>query len=126
MHYLTFDEVLKVHSSVFEVSNGLDGIHNKNLLKSCVEWVKDDVYYPTFEQKLVHLVFSVATGHIFADGNKRTAIAVGAYFLFINNYPQNVCNNFPRYMENVVLRLANNEITKDELLEMIHGYLTSE
>ena len=98
----------------------------KNLLKSCVEWVKDDVYYPTFEQKLVHLVFSVATYHIFADGNKRTAIAVGAYFLFINNYPQNVCNNFPRYMENVVLRLVNNEITKDELLEMIHGYLTSE
>jgi hypothetical protein len=37
-----------------------------------------------FESKLTHLVYSVNKSHCFNDGNKRTSIALGAFFLEIN------------------------------------------
>ena len=48
--------------------------------------IQNDDYYPALEDKLTHLVFALAKFHCFTDGNKRSAIALGAYFLELNGY----------------------------------------
>jgi death-on-curing protein len=91
--YFGIKWALKKHDDVIKVSGGLEGVHHINLLESALAFIKHDEYYPTFPEKITHLIYSVAKNHIFADGNKRTAIALGGYFLTINGYDELV----PRY-----------------------------
>jgi len=57
---------------------------DKSDLQSIIEFIKNDLYYGTFEEKLTHLVYAVNKNHIFADWNKRSSIYFWAYFLEIN------------------------------------------
>ena len=41
---------------------------------------------PTYTEKLTHLVFSINKFHAFNDGNKRSSLSLGAYFLELNGY----------------------------------------
>ena len=41
---------------------------------SVMEFVQNDLYYPTFEDKLTFLVSRICTGHLFDDGNKRRGL----------------------------------------------------
>lgn len=72
---------------------------------------------------MTHLVYSLAKNHGFVDGNKRTAIVAGAYFLEINAFDQYVVDVFIREMENVVLLCVQNIITKSELKRIISDYI---
>lgn len=102
------------HDDVLKISGGLEGVHHPALLESAIAFIKHEDYYPTFSDKLTHLIYSVAKNHIFADGNKRTAIALGGYFLTINGYEDLV----PRYfieMENIILWVAVDSLSKDNL-----------
>ena len=49
----------------------------------------------------------------FSDGNKRTALAIGVYFLTINGYTE--CHDkFYRDMEALLLMLAEKRISKEQ------------
>lgn len=61
-------------------------MNNLALLESPLEHIKNDDYYPDFQSKLCHLVFSVNKNHAFIYGNKRSSLALGSYFLQINGY----------------------------------------
>lgn len=54
---------------------------DKSDLQSVIEFIKNDDYYETFEEKLTHLVYAINKNHIFADWNKRSSIYFWAYFL---------------------------------------------
>jgi death-on-curing protein len=41
---------------------------------------------PTFEEKLKHLIIAVNKFYPFCDGNKRSSLVLGAYFLELNGY----------------------------------------
>jgi len=102
------------HDKILAMSGGLGGVPKRNQLSSMLDFLKDDGYYPEFEDKLTHLVFSLAENHYFSDGNKRSSIAVGAYFLQVNGLGALV----PRFivdMEHVVLCVADDIISKDQL-----------
>ena len=77
-----------------------------------------DLYYYSLEDKLTHLFFSVNKNHSFQDGNKRSAIALSAYFLEINNCDF-VVSRFIKEMENLAVDVADNLIDKDLLFEII-------
>jgi len=64
------------------------------------------------------LVFSFNKFHAFNDGNKRTSIAIGAYFLEVNGLTVFV-DKFIIEMENIAVMVADNIIDKDLLLEII-------
>ena len=65
---------------------GADGVLDAGRLESVLQHIQNDVYYPTFEEKLTHLVFSANQFHCFQDGNKRISISLGAQFLLLNGY----------------------------------------
>lgn len=56
------------------------GFKDVNLTISAIDSLDQEVFdrvlYPTVEDKISHLVFSIIANHIFVDGNKRTGTAV--------------------------------------------------
>ena len=126
MNYITYptcDDLLDIHAEVIHKSGGAMGVFNENLLRGFIEFIQDDVYYPSFEEKLTHLVFSIAKNHGFCDGNKRTAIIAGAFFLELNAFDQFIIDAFIQNMEGVILLTAQGLIDKDQLRQMINDFI---
>lgn len=119
INYFNIDHAKKEHDLIISEFGGLSGFKNEGLLDSALEFIKVDDYYPDFERKLTHLVFSIAESHPFLDGNKRTSIALGAYFLQINDYTTYVIGNFINYMEHLIIMTIQQIITKDDLCTFI-------
>lgn len=112
------------HDWIINNSGGLHGIKDLGQLESVLEHIQNDDYYPTFEDKLTHLVFGINKFHAFSDGNKRSSLVLGAYFLQINGYEYCV-KTFVQEMENIVVWLAEGKISK-ELLQKILSSLIYE
>lgn len=91
-------------------------------MESVLEHIQNDIYYPAIENKLTHLCFSVNKNHSFSDGNKRSSIALAAYFLEINGFGFQV-KHFMEEMENVAVDVADNRIDKELLYEIIYTIL---
>ncbi len=117
--YLTPGQAVDTHQKTVEVSGGgLTGQLELGKLKSVLEHIQNDDYYPTFEDKLTHLFFSTNKFHSFQDGNKRLAISLGAQFLLLNGYVF-VARRFLREMENISYHVAAGSIDKSLLKEII-------
>ena len=112
MNYFTYEALLAVHDRVLAVSGGMSGIKDEGLLRSPLEFISDDDYYPTFADKLTHLVYSLIKNHGFNDGNKRTALAAGALLLMMNGYDSFVGYYFLMF-EQVMVLVAEYKITKE-------------
>lgn len=127
MAYLFFDSdyAIRVHDKILEVSGGLPGIINRGNLESLLVHIENDDYYPTFEDKLTHLVFAVNKGHCFQDANKRTSIALGAFLLEVNGLDIFV-SKFIIEMENIAVAVADDIIDKDLLREIISSLINEE
>lgn len=124
LNYFDTKYAILVHDKILEVSGGRSGMHDLGLLESIVSHVQNDTYYPTFCKKITHIVFSVAMNHAFNDGNKRSSIALGAYFLELNGY-QLLVGKFFLEMENIVLWVAQKRISKELLHEIIENFITT-
>ncbi|AFR35124.1 type II toxin-antitoxin system death-on-curing family toxin [Riemerella anatipestifer] len=116
---------IKIHDKIIEISGGQPGIKNFGNLDSPLSHLDNDDYYPTFEEKLTHLVFSINKFHAFNDGNKRTSIAIGAYFLQINGFEYCI-DKFIIEMENIVVLVADNIVDKEFLYELIFSIINEE
>ena len=89
-------------------------LKHSSFFESVLIHIQNDIYYPNLLEKLTHLVYSVIQNHAFVDGNKRTALACGAYFLGLNGYDKKI-DNYLDIMEDVVVNVASNQTTKQEL-----------
>lgn len=116
--YFDTNHAIKVHDWIIENSGGLSGNREIGLLDSALEHVQNDMYYPTFEEKLRHIIFAVNKFHPFSDGNKRSSLILGAYFLELNGYDYCI-KRFVLEMENIVVWLAEGKINEDLLLKII-------
>lgn len=116
--YFDIAHATEVHDWIIENSGGRAGIIEIGSLESALEHIQNDMYYPSFEEKLTHLVFAINKFHAFNDGNKRSSIALGAYFLELNGYDYCV-TQFVAEMENISVWVAENRINKDLLGEII-------
>lgn len=116
---------IKIHDKIIEISGGQSGVKNFGNLDSPLSHLDNNDYYPTFEDKLTHLVFSVNKLHAFNDGNKRTSIALGAFFLQINGLEYCI-DKFIIEMENIAVLIADNTIDKDFLNKIIFSILNEE
>ena len=125
MIYLTIERAIEIHRETIKNSGGGDyGQINIGYLSSCLEHIQNDDYYPTFRDKLVHLIWSVNRNHSFSDGNKRLSIT-GAAFLIINGYMA-CLGRFMVEMENISYHLAAGRISKELLQKLIHSFLEGE
>ncbi|MFA7025537.1 MAG: type II toxin-antitoxin system death-on-curing family toxin [Candidatus Cloacimonadaceae bacterium] len=123
LNYISLEQAVDTHDLTIDVSGGGDkGIINPGQLESVLEHIKNDDYYPRFEEKLTHLVWGACKFHCFIDGNKRIAISLRAQFLLINGYLL-LAGRFIHYMENISFHIAANHIDKDLLHKIICSLL---
>lgn len=123
--YFDTKHAIKVHDWIIDNSGGMDGCREIGLLDSALEHIQNDDYYPTFQEKLKHLVYAVNKFHPFNDGNKRSSLVLGAYFLELNGYDYCI-NKFVQEMEEIVIWLAENKIKDDLLLEIIDSIINED
>lgn len=120
--YFTVDFSIEVHDNIIRESGGFMGIRDNGLIDSTLDHVQNDFYYPELEDKVTHLIFSFNKNHCFNDGNKRSSIALAAYFLTINNL-EDLVGKFILEMENVVVDVADNVFGRDLLYEIVISIL---
>ena len=120
--YFDIEHAIRTHNFIIDNSGGSFGIIEIGKIESVLEHIQNDLYYPEFEDKLTHLVFSVNKFHGFNDGNKRTSIALGAYLLEINGIDYCI-DKFIIEMENIAVYVADNKIDKNLLKEVITSIL---
>lgn len=118
LFYFDTHHAIQTHDWIINKSGGLAGTKNRGQLESVIEHIQNDLYYPTLEEKLTHLVFSINKFHAFNDGNKRSSLVLGAYFLELNGYDY-CMTKFVLEMENIVVWVAQNKINKDLLQEIV-------
>jgi len=124
--YLTLEQAIATHSKTVEVSGGGTLEHlDTGKLDSVLEHIQNDVYYPSFEDKLSHLFYSANKFHCFADGNKRIAITLCAQMLLLNGYLY-CAGNFLNAMENISYHVAAGNINKELLHEIICAFINND
>lgn len=74
-------ELYKINKHLVEQFGGVGiGFKDENLAESLVvsiyQEVFDEVLYPTVEDKISYIVFSIIANHVFLDGNKRTGALI--------------------------------------------------
>lgn len=96
MIYLDGEEVLRLHKIVIDYASGSHGVRDANLLSSILESPKQSfgghALYPDVWRKAAVYLEKFAKFHVFVDGNKRTALATTARFLWLNGYAMNATN----------------------------------
>lgn len=124
-NYLKTEDAIRTHDKIIQISGGLFGLKEIGNIDSLLEHIKNDEYYPTFEEKLNHLVFCVNKFHGFSDGNKRTSIALGTFFLILNGL-ENLANKFVIEMENITVAVAQNLVDKEMLFDIIYSIINED
>jgi death-on-curing protein len=123
--FFSSEYAIKIHDKILEISGGRSGLKDYGNIESPLVHIRNDDYYPSFEEKLTHLIFSFNKFHAFNDGNKRTSIAIGAFFLEVNGLDYFV-DKFIIEMENIAVTVADNIIDKVVLLEIITSIINEE
>lgn len=85
---LTIKQVISLHSSLIEATDGTDGVRDMGLLESALEapfqTFSGKDLYPALIQKAARLGHSLISNHPFVDGNKRIGIHTMLVFLAVN------------------------------------------
>lgn len=125
MIYLDYDEVLDVYGRMVAASGGgFDGVRDEGGIHATLDFVQNDMYYPSFTEKITYIVFRFCSGHYFNDGNKRIALTLGAYFLHKNGYNW-LAVIFMRQLEAIVYHVAASNIDQDLLLRIMDCFMNN-
>ena len=119
-NFIYFDKAhaIAVHDWIIANSGGRQGMENEGLLESPLQMMQNELYYPELEDKITHLFYSINKNHAFSDGNKRSCIALSAYFLQLNGFGH-VVKRFIIETENVAVWVADNVIDRELLKEIL-------
>jgi death-on-curing protein len=116
--FLTFNQVLKLHSLQIEEFGGLDGIKNEGLLRSALAQPEsgfgEEYFHKNIYEMAAAYLFHLVKNHAFNDGNKRIAAVTAAVFLQINGY---VVIADEDDFEQVVLAAASGKAPKEVIAE---------
>ena len=115
IRYLTIYDILDIHSDIMAASEELDqaGVLFEDRILFAVERPQmisfGEESYPTLWMKVASLVQSVAHGHPFHNGNKRTALSCLHVFLLVNGYNFTLSN---QEAEDFTVDIVTNDIYK--------------
>lgn len=119
--YISYDEVMVVYEKTIEKSGGgFSGVFDKGKIESILEFIQNNDYYPDFVSKLNYLVFRFCSGHCFQDGNKRTALTLGVYFLHKNGHYW-AAVQFMKRLEAIIYHIAAGNIEQDLSLQIMQS-----
>ncbi|GEM_PF-334688 len=122
------DKAIEIHKIVFNYTEKLRGVSppeiivDRGKLDSVLHHIQNDEYYPSFINKLAHIVYGINKNHAFNNGNKRASLAISVFFLEINGHDEFVYN-YQQGMEEVVVWVAKSLIEKETLESIIEFLL---
>lgn len=86
--YLTPGQVVDLHDEAIAAFGGATGVRDTGAVASALAQPAMEAFgvelYPSLAEKAAALLFFLARGHAFVDGNKRTAYAATYVFLLLN------------------------------------------
>ena len=120
MEYPSAADIVAIHDRIIEETGGMLGVREENLLQSIAHRPKTAFggaeQFPDIFTKAAVYLESIATYHVFLDGNKRTALAVAAVFLQLNGFS----TVFPlRESENFLLAAAQRRRSLEDIAEWL-------
>lgn len=123
--YISYEEALGVYAKTVAASGGgLQGVKDEGGIRKVLDFVQNDLYYPTFVDKLTYLVYGFCRGHYFEDANKRVALTIGVWFLVQNGHCWEAYT-FMGCMEAIVYHVAAGRIDKDLLQRIIECFMAN-
>ena len=124
--YIDYEEALSIYYKTVEKSGGgMAGVRDEGGIRSTLDFVQDDLYYPEIADKAAYLMYSLCKGHYFADCNKRISITLTANFLLKNGYMY-LLKNFMEEMEAIGYHVAAGHIDRDLLTEVMRCIVNDE
>jgi death on curing protein len=119
MKYLNIKQIIKEQEKLINKFGGSYGIRDVSLLESAyynsLQSFGEIDLYPSIEEKITSLVFSIAKNHPFIDGNKRIATYIMLINLEINNIELECTNE---ELIKLGLNIAQ-DYTKEDILKWI-------
>jgi death on curing protein len=123
IRYFDYEETLVVYHKMIDASDGgFEGVRDEGGILATLDFVQNDMYYPSVAEKLSYIVFKFCSGHYFNDGNKRIALTLGAYFLHKNGFYWQAAI-FMKQMEAIVYHVAASNIDQDLLLRIMTAFM---
>lgn len=90
MHYLSAEDILRIHSALIDEIGGSHGIRDHNAIETLAHLPKQGAFgkelYSSLFGKAALYARNIIFGHPFIDGNKRTAMTAADVFLQLNGY----------------------------------------
>lgn len=120
MYYLSFKQILLIHSVIVNETGGVHGLRDLNIILGCAQTPRQKVFgtelYPTIFDKASVYAKHIIMYHPFLDGNKRTGITVAMVFLEYNNY-QIIARQGE--IEKMALRIVNRKLEIKEIADWL-------
>ncbi|CFR16493.1 type II toxin-antitoxin system death-on-curing family toxin [Yersinia massiliensis] len=117
MMWISAQEVIAFHDRILQRLPGVTGIPDPGRAEALIYRVQNRTHYEgvtdVFELGATYWV-AIARGHIFNDGNKRTAFFVTMAFLYRNGIRIRDTDNS---LENLTVAAATGEKTVDQLAQ---------
>lgn len=124
MHFLTLEEVMKIHRDQIQRYGGSAEVRDEGLLKSALAMPMAQfggVYlHETPSDMAGAYLYHLACNHAFVDGNKRVAAVTTRVFLMLNGYR---FDPPPAEYERLILDVASAKLTKEEVSTFIALHL---
>ena len=122
--YLTKEEIFEYHNDIIDEIGGTHGIREEAGIEKLVDFIQNDLYYPTLVDKITYLVFALCSGHYFMDGNKRISIVAAAHFL-VKNKKLWAGARFFEYFHAYAWHIAAGNIGKDLFYRIVECYINN-
>lgn len=126
MRLLTMEQLIKIHKIQIDNFGGLAGIRDKGALESALYAVANRLNYEEgIDEAAIAgtYAYHLCQAHAFHDGNKRVAAMATETFIMLNGYELNIDNEL---LAVVFLELADGKYSRDDMEEMIRGWLIRE
>ncbi len=124
MRFLTLTEVQTIHRLMIEQHGGSHGLRDLEALESALAQPGAEYFglplHPTLSDQASAYWFHLCQAHAFIDGNKRTATFATLAFLQLND---NSLKASDEVLFDVVLHIAQGEMTKPEIARLLEGWL---
>jgi death-on-curing protein len=113
------EEIITIHDSALFASGGLGGLSLDKSLSGAIHRIHHHLTYEDvddiYEIAALYAIV-IAKGHVFNDGNKRTAMISMINFLSLNDINLVVSN---QVIENMMVKVAEKKISKAKLISWI-------
>lgn len=126
-HFLTLDEVLRIHGYQIKMFGGADGVLSMDLLESAIAQPRQgfggEYLHPDLASMAAAYFFHVISNHAFQDGNKRTGVHAALVFLGMNDVDLDLPTD---ESESLALGVAAHKTTKEEVISFFTRLLNEQ